>query len=61
MSFQVVFEYLPTSLEVCEMQWQFSIPSLSLSHSFLLVGHTVEPNVSLDRAYVNFRSLLIGK
>ena len=53
-------EYLPTALDVLESLWCFSIPSLSLSLSFLLVGHTVEPAVHLDRAYVSFKSMLLG-
>ena len=58
--FQIVFEYLPSSLETIESLWCFSIPSISLSHSFLLVGHTDEPSVNLDRAYVSFKAMLIG-
>ena len=53
------FEYLPTALDVVESLWRFSIPSLSLS--FLLVGHTVEPAIHLDRAYVSFKSMLLGR
>ena len=58
---QIVFEYLPTSLELFECLWKFSIPSLKLSHSFLLVGHTSEPAVNLDRAYVSFKCMRISK
>lgn len=54
-----MFEYLPTSLEIFECLWKFSIPSLKLCHSFLLVGHTSEPAVNLDRAYVSFKSMLL--
>ena len=49
------------SLELSECLWRFSIPSLNLSHSFLLVGHTSEPAVSLDRAYVSFKCMLLRK
>ena len=58
---QIVFEYLPTSAELTESFWCFSIPSLSLSLSFLLVGHTVEPEVFIDRAYINFKTMLVGE
>ena len=57
-SYQMAFEFTPTAQEIVESLWQFSIPSLS--QSFLLVGHTTEPAVLLDRAYVNFRSLKLG-
>lgn len=54
----MVFEFVPTAQEVVESLWRFSIPSLS--QSFLLVGHTTEPAVLLDRAYVNFHSIKLG-
>ncbi len=41
--------------------WVFSIPSICLSHSFLLAGHTDEPSVHLDRAYLTFKAMLIGE
>ena len=53
-------KYLPTALDVLECLWCFSIPSLSLPFSFLLVGLTVEPAVHLDHAYVSFKSMLLG-
>ena len=55
---QMVFEFVPTAQEVIESLWRFSIPSLS--QSFLFVGHTTEPAVLLDRAYVNFHSIKLG-
>ena len=58
--YELAFEYLPSASEVTESFWRFSIPSFSLSHSFLLVGHTVEPAVNLDRAYVSFKAMRIG-
>lgn len=58
---QIVFEYSPSSLEAVESLWTFSIPSICLSHPFLLVGRTEEPSVNLDRAYVTFKAMLIGK
>ena len=57
----MVFEYRPTGLEVVECLWKFSIPSLDLSHTFLLVGHTLDPSIFFDRTYLSFQTLLIGK
>ena len=57
----MAFEYIPSGVDVTEMCWRFSIKSQSVSMSFLLVGHTSEPAVTLDRAYLNFKSLLKGK
>lgn len=54
----MVFEFVPTIQEVVESLWRFSIPSLS--QTFLLVGHTTEPAVLLDRAYINFHSINLG-
>lgn len=58
--YQMAFEYIPSGVDVTEMCWRFSIKSQSVSMSFLLVGHTSEPAVTLDRAYLNFKSLLKG-
>ena len=55
---QMTFEFTPTGKETVESLWRFSIPALL--QSFLLVGHTTEPAVLLDRAYVNFHSLKLG-
>ena len=57
----MVFEFLPVALEVAESSWRFSIPSLNISLPFLLVGITSEPDVNIDRAYLNFRALLLGE
>ena len=61
LSLQIKFEYIPTTHEYIEALWEFSIPSLSITIPFLLVGQTQEPKVNLDRAYLSFRSMLIGK
>lgn len=58
---KVVFECMPNSLELVESFWRFSIPSLSLSTPFLLVANTVEPAINMDRAYLKFKSMLLGK
>lgn len=58
----MMFEYTCGSLEVVERVWTFSIPSVGLSHTFLLVGQTVEPSVNFDRAYLSFKApLLLGQ
>ncbi|KAL5467034.1 hypothetical protein EMCRGX_G031201 [Ephydatia muelleri] len=56
----VAFDFTPTTLDLVESFWTFSIPSLSISLPFLLVGQSVEPAVNMDRAYVNFRSMFVG-
>lgn len=56
----MVFEYHPNCLEVVESVWKFSIPSLKLSQSFLLVGYTLDPNVFFDRTFLSYQTLLIG-
>lgn len=55
---QISFKFRPAAEEVVESLWRFSIPSLS--QYFLLVGHTTEPAVMLDRASVNFQFVRIG-
>ncbi|XP_048371298.1 hydrocephalus-inducing protein homolog [Sphaerodactylus townsendi] len=57
---QVTFEFLPEHLDVTESFWTFTIPEHKISVPFLLVGHTTDPSVSLDRYHINFHSLLIG-
>ena len=57
----MVFEFIPTGLEAAESSWLFSIPSLNISLPFLLVGITSEPAINIDRAYLNFRALLLGE
>ena len=57
---QVAFECTPNSLELVESFWRFTIPSLSLSTPFLLVSSAVEPAVSMDRAYLKFKAMLLG-
>jgi hydrocephalus-inducing protein len=58
--YEVKFEYKPTNEEWVESHWNFTIPSLSLTVPFLLVGHMQDPNITFDRSYLNFKSLLIG-
>lgn len=54
-----MFDFVSSSLETLESLWRFSIPRLNISIPFLLVGHTKEPSVSMDRSSVNFRSMLV--
>ncbi|XP_042303381.1 LOW QUALITY PROTEIN: hydrocephalus-inducing protein homolog [Sceloporus undulatus] len=57
---EVIFEFIPRHLDITESFWTFSIPELDISVPFLLVGHTTDPEVSLDRCHLNFHSLLVG-
>nr|XP_056718300.1 hydrocephalus-inducing protein homolog [Euleptes europaea] len=57
---EIIFEFFPEHLDVTESFWTFSIPEHNISVPFLLVGHTADPAVSLDRHHINFHSVLIG-
>uniref|UniRef100_A0A670KA82 HYDIN axonemal central pair apparatus protein n=1 Tax=Podarcis muralis TaxID=64176 RepID=A0A670KA82_PODMU len=57
---EVIFEFIPQHLDTTESFWTFLIPEHNLSVPFLLVGHTTDPAVYLERSHLNFRSLLIG-
>lgn len=57
---EIIFEYIPYSLETKESLWMFSIPSRKLNIPFLVVGHAKEPEVFLDSARVNFQTVLVG-
>jgi len=59
--FEMVFDFTPDSVNLQESFWRFRIPSLRIDVPFLLVGATVEPNVSIDRTRHNFGPLLIGQ
>lgn len=50
----MVFEFTPGSDTLCESFWTFSIPSQGIAVPFLLVGHVLEPRMSLDRPAINF-------
>lgn len=54
------FEYISNNLDLTESFWRFFIQEHNVSLPFLLVGHTTEPVVSLDRSHFNFREILIG-
>ena len=56
----VKFDYISENLELTESFWRFFIQEHNTSVPFLLVGHTTEPTVSLDRSHLNFREILIG-
>ena len=55
------FEYVSTEVGLFESFWSFVIPEQNISVPFLIVGFTTDPNVSLDRSHLNYKSLLIGK
>lgn len=58
--FEVLFDFTPSSLDLVESFWRFSIPSLKISQLFLLVGRALEPSLSIDRTFVNFHHILLG-
>ncbi len=57
----MTFEFTSSGLDLVESFWKFVIPEQSISVPFLLVGQTQDPEVTLDRSHLNFKSLLMGK
>ena len=55
------FEFVSSQIGIVESFWRFLIPELNISVPFLLVGNTADPQITLDRSHLNFKSLLIGK
>ncbi|XP_013359426.1 PREDICTED: hydrocephalus-inducing protein homolog isoform X2 [Chinchilla lanigera] len=58
---EIVFQFMPSHLDITEALWTFLIPEHNISVPFLLVGRTTEPVISLNKSHINFRSLLIGR
>ena len=58
--YEMVFEFLPTSLELAESLWTFAISSFDISIPFILVGHSQEPDVAFDRAFLILPPTLVG-
>ncbi|XP_066569678.1 hydrocephalus-inducing protein homolog [Amia ocellicauda] len=58
---EVSFQFLPQQLETVESFWTFLIPEQSIAVPFLLVGASREPAVCLDRSYLTYGSLLVGR
>uniref|UniRef100_A0A669QXT0 HYDIN axonemal central pair apparatus protein n=1 Tax=Phasianus colchicus TaxID=9054 RepID=A0A669QXT0_PHACC len=57
---EIKFEFIPRHLDITESFWVFTIPEKSVSVLFLLVGHSTEPLVTLDRSHLNLLLLLLG-
>uniref|UniRef100_G1MRN0 HYDIN axonemal central pair apparatus protein n=1 Tax=Meleagris gallopavo TaxID=9103 RepID=G1MRN0_MELGA len=58
---EIKFEFIPRHLDITESFWVFTIPEKSISVLFLLVGHSTEPLVTLDRSHLNLHLLLVGE
>lgn len=59
--YEMVFEYTPGDPnENDESFWEFGIPQRGVTALFLVVGHVLEPHVTLDTAHINFRHHLVG-
>ncbi|NXC39739.1 HYDIN protein, partial [Penelope pileata] len=56
----IKFVFISRHLDITESFWAFTIPEKSISVQFLLVGHTSDPLVALDRSHLNFQLLLVG-
>ncbi|XP_046781643.1 hydrocephalus-inducing protein homolog isoform X4 [Gallus gallus] len=57
---EIKFEFISRHLDITESFWVFTIPEKSISVLFLLVGHSTEPLVTLDRSHLNLHLLLVG-
>jgi len=57
--YEILFEYTPQRDDIFESFWRFRIPEQDISVPFLLVGMVMEPNVTLDRAGVNFNKVRV--
>lgn len=58
--YEIMFEYTPDSDDIAESFWRFRIPEQDISVPFLLVGLVVEPDITLDRAGLNYGKVLLG-
>ena len=58
--YEMSFEFVPTTLELAESLWTFSINSFDISIPFLLVGHSQEPDVAFDRAFLLLSPTLVN-
>ncbi|ORX48158.1 hypothetical protein BCR36DRAFT_329786 [Piromyces finnis] len=58
--FEINFEYIPENIDQRESLWMFRIKDSEISVPFLLVGQAMEPNIYMDRASINFNSILVG-
>ena len=52
----ITFDFTPTSLDLVESFWRFTIPSLGLNVPLLVVGQTKEPRVVIDKSQVRISS-----
>ncbi|XP_008833211.1 hydrocephalus-inducing protein homolog [Nannospalax galili] len=58
---EIVFQFLPSHLDITEAFWTFSIPEHNISVPFLLMGKTTDPLIYFDKSHLNLSSLLIGR
>jgi len=58
--YEMVFEYLPTSVGTHESFWTFQLVTKLTSQSFALVGAVKEPRVGMDTPSLNYGRLLLG-
>ncbi|KAH6588049.1 hypothetical protein BASA50_010912 [Batrachochytrium salamandrivorans] len=58
---EIVFEFNPDSTDIKESLWTFMISEHNIRVPFLLVGQAAEPNIRVDQAGVNFKSVLVGR
>ncbi|EDV21657.1 uncharacterized protein TRIADDRAFT_30117, partial [Trichoplax adhaerens] len=57
---EIVFEYLAESIDMVESFWNFTIVEHKIMIPFVLVGRAYEPDILLDKSFINLNSLLLG-
>ncbi|OON17774.1 hypothetical protein X801_06385, partial [Opisthorchis viverrini] len=57
---EVQFTFTPSTLGITESFWRLYIEQLQFAVPLLVVGHTREPQVTLDRSHLNLKSVLVG-
>ncbi|KAI8900319.1 hypothetical protein BC833DRAFT_523632 [Globomyces pollinis-pini] len=58
---EISFEFMSDSLDTKESLWSFLLPEHGIKIPFLLIGYALEPNVYMNVAGVNFKSVLVGR
>ena len=56
----MTFTYVPRTLGTHESMCRFVIVEKNISIPFLIVGHCLEPSVSLNLSHLKFKPILVG-
>eukprot|EP00658_Telonema_sp_P-2_P082699 TRINITY_DN8790_c0_g1_i4.p1 TRINITY_DN8790_c0_g1~~TRINITY_DN8790_c0_g1_i4.p1 ORF type:complete len:2065 (-),score=554.24 TRINITY_DN8790_c0_g1_i4:246-6440(-) len=58
--YEMVFEYLPESLDTQESDWSFHISHNKITMPFLLIGWAAEPELHFSKSKVDFGQVIVG-